>query len=113
MSFHDDSAYLKHISDAIRDIENSTRNISKNEFKRNKDIMEANIRRIEIIGEAVKNISEKTRKKYPEIEWKKIAGMRDKLMHHYFGVDINTVWKTIKEDIPVLKIQIKNILESL
>ncbi|MBU2640121.1 MAG: DUF86 domain-containing protein, partial [Nanoarchaeota archaeon] len=54
----------------------------------------------------------KTRKKYTEIKWKDIAGMRDKITHHYFGINLETVWKTIKEDLPILKKQIKDILEK-
>ena len=112
MTLNKDVTYLRHILDAIKDIEESTNNILKKDFKKDKDIREANIRRIEVIGEAVKNISVKIRKKHPNVEWKDIAGMRDKLMHHYFGVNLETVWKTIKEDLPILKKQIKEILEK-
>jgi uncharacterized protein with HEPN domain len=70
-------------------------------------IQDAIIRQIEIIGEASKLISEKIKEKSPSIPWKDIAGMRDKLIHNYFGVDIEAVWKTIKEDIPILKKEIQ------
>jgi len=60
----------------------------------------------------VKNISPRIRKKYLHIPWTEIAGMRDKLMHHYFGVDLNTVWKVIKEDLPHLKREIQNIKKN-
>ena len=64
------------------------------------------IRQVEIVGEATKNLSPKIRNKYPEVLWKDIAGMRDKLIHNYFGVDLGAVWDTAKKDIPRLKHQI-------
>jgi len=71
------------------------------------------IRSIEVIGEAAKHIPKSIRDKYPSIPWRKMAGMRDKLIHEYFGVDIKILWKTIKKDIPPLKPLMQNILESL
>ena len=113
MNVHKDLPYINHIIDAISDIEESTKNISKEEFRSNKDVKDATLRRLEIIGEAAKNISENTRKKYSEVEWKKIAGTRDILIHHYFGVDTNTVWDVVKKDIPQLKEKILKIKEEL
>ena len=113
MRIHKDLPYLNHILDAIRDIEDSTKNITKKEFIRNKDTKDENVRRLEIIGEAVKNISENLKKKYSDIKWRQIAGMRDKLIHHYFGVDFDAVWKVIKKDIPELKEKIAHIREVL
>lgn len=83
------------------------------EFISNKDIKDANIRRLEIIGEAVKNISKKLREKYKEIEWNKIAGTRDKVIHNYFGVNLEIVWTIIKEDLPDLKKKVEKILKSI
>lgn len=78
-----------------------------------KMLQDAIIRRIEIIGEAVKQLPPTFKKQYPEIAWKEIAGMRDILIHEYFGVNINVVWKTIQKDIPKLKEQIEELLERL
>lgn len=110
MTFHEDIPYLKHILDAINDIEHSIQNLSKQKFVKNKDVKDATIRRIEIIGEAVKNISPELKKKYPEIEWKRIAGARDVMIHAYFNVDLDVVWDIVNRDIPILKTNLTKIL---
>ena len=109
----DDSVYLKHIRDAILKIEDYTKRVSASSFQKNTLIQDAVIRQIEIIGEATKRISEKTRIEYQDIPWDDIAGMRDKLIHDYFGVDIEKVWLTVLKDIPILKKQISRILKNL
>ncbi len=113
MTFHKDIPYLEHILDAIKDMEDSTESLSKSDFIKNKDVRDANVRRLEIIGEAVKNISEEIKRKYPNIEWKKIAATRDKIIHHYFGIDFGMIWNIIIKDIPLLKEKIQNIKEKL
>lgn len=109
---HVNTPYLKHILDAITDIESSVDGLTKEEFKGNKDKKDAAIRRIEVIGEAVKNTSQDLKKKHPEVEWKKIAGSRDVMIHSYFNVDLDIVWEIIRKDLPALKKQIKQILDK-
>ncbi|GAH59966.1 unnamed protein product, partial [marine sediment metagenome] len=89
-------AYLKDILEAIRKIENYTKNISFNDFVRDELIKDAVVRNLEIIGEAVKNIPDDVKNKRPEVEWKKIAGLRDILIHAYFGIDDEIVWDVVK-----------------
>ena len=104
--------FIKHILEAIELIEVSTKNFNKSKFDADKDVRDATIRRLEIIGEAAKNLTGKFKNNYKNIEWKKISGMRDKLIHHYFGVDIERVWNVVKYDIPKLKKEINYILEE-
>ena len=105
----DDLAYIEHILDCIRKIKEFSEGLSFKEFSGNELVQDATIRNIEIIGEASKKISSDTKQIYFEISWKEIAGMRDKLIHDYLGVDVEVVWRTIKEDIPILERQIKEI----
>ena len=105
----DDLAYVEHILDCIRRIKEFSEGLSFKEFSGNELVQDAVIRNIEIIGEASKKISTDTKQVYFEIPWKEIAGMRDKLIHDYLGVDIEVVWRTIKEDILILEKQIKKI----
>ncbi len=113
MNNKNDLVFIEHILDSINAIEDFSKNISKEELISNRLRKSAIVREIEIIGEAVKNISDNLKKEYKEIKWKDIAGTRDKMIHHYFGVDLNIVWDIIKKDIPVLKKQIKEIKERL
>ena len=109
----DPRIFLHHILESMEEIENHIRGISEEEFSRDIKTQDAVVRRIEIIGEAVKNISTSFKKRHSEIEWREVAGMRDKLIHHYFGIKMNIVWETSKKDLPKLKNQISKILGSL
>ena len=107
-----DNAYLQHILDAISNIEKFIEGITKEEFTRNLEKQYAVLRGLEIIGEAAKNLSRELKRKYPHIPWKEIAGMRDKLIHQYFGVNLDLVWETVKTKLPELKNQISIILKE-
>jgi uncharacterized protein with HEPN domain len=107
-----DAVYLKHIRDAISRIEQYTKAVKYDDFIRNNLIQDGVIRQLEIIGEATKRLSTEFKNKHSHIPWKDIAGMRDKLIHNYLGVDIDAVWDTLKKDIPALKREIKKILNE-
>ena len=107
-----DKAYLQHILDAISDAEKFLENITQDAFFKNKEKQYAVLRALEIIGEATKNLSKEFRAKHREIPWRDIAGMRNKLIHEYFGVNLELVWTTVKNRLPELKKQIRKILED-
>jgi uncharacterized protein with HEPN domain len=109
----DDTVYLNHIRDACERIACYLDGISIDDFNQNLLLQDGVIRQIEIIGEAIKRVSKDLHSVYPMIPWEDIAGMRDKLIHDYFGVDINTVWLTANDDIPVLKHHVLKILQDL
>lgn len=105
--------YLQDIIDSINDLQFFIKSMGFESFIKDRKTINAVIRSIEVIGEATKRIPKSIRDKTPSIPWRKMAGMRDKMIHEYFGVDMGILWKTIKEDIPSLKYQIQNVLKSL
>ncbi len=109
MNKKDDSIFIKHIFESIKAIEKFSKNLSRNDLKSNRLKQSAIIREIEIIGEAVKNMSNEFKTKYNNIPWREIVGTRDKMIHNYFGVDLDVVWSIIKKDIPDLKNKLEKI----
>ena len=108
-----DLAYLHHILDAITDIEDFSKDISSAAELTDSALERAGVERMLItIGEAVKNLSPQLRREYPNIPWRETTGTRDKIVHHYFGVDYDSVFETIKIDLPELKQQIAAILAT-
>ena len=105
--------YLRDLLNKKKKIQNFIKDLEFESFKQDDKTKFAVIRGLEIIGEATKHISEEFRKKYPEVPWKEMAGMRDVLAHDYFGVDEETVWLTAKEKIPQLKPSIEKILAEM
>ena len=105
--------YLKHILDEINFLIDKTSGITFEDYLEDEVLTRATTRSFEIIGEAVKNLLEDFKNKHNEIEWKKISGMIDKIIHYYFGVNWNIVWKAIKEKLPELKKEFEKFINEL
>lgn len=105
--------FILDIEECIEAIEGYMEDISKVTFFGERKIQDAVLRRLEVIGEAVKNLPQDFREKYPNIDWKKIAGLRDVLIHAYFGVSLERIWVIVKDDLPDLKKKIKKILDDM
>lgn len=108
-----DEARIQHIYDAILEVEAYTRNVDIDEFTSNSMMRFACIKQIEIIGEASNHVTKVTQVRFEEIEWRKIIGLRNIVVHEYFGIDFEVIWGIIKSDIPDLKTKIENILNQL
>ncbi len=105
--------YIEDILSAMESISFFIRDMDFEEFFSDDKTSSAVIRKLEIIGEAAKGIPDNIREQYPQIPWKEMAGMRDRLIHFYFGTDFDLVWKTVTNRIPVVKPLIENMLREI
>ena len=105
--------YIYDIVDSLKEVGEFTEGMNLTEFIKDKRTINAVIRSLEVMGEASKKVPEGTREKYQHIPWKRIAGMRDKLIHEYHGVDLEIVWTVVKEELPPLKPFFENMLRDI
>ncbi len=108
-----DKARLQHIYDAIKEIENYIAKSSFEDFQSNSMMQFATVKQLEIIGEASNLLTEHFKRLYKEIEWREIIGLRNILIHEYFGIDTKIVWDILQVDLPKLKIQIEGVLKLI
>jgi uncharacterized protein with HEPN domain len=108
----DDSVYLGHILDEITFLTTHVENLEFEDLLEDELLQRGVVRSLEIIGEASKNVSPELKKEHPEIEWKMMAAMRDKLIHHYFQVNWKIVWNVLTTELPPLKVHIERILQD-
>lgn len=101
--------YLEDILDSINAINSYTKNLTYEDFSSDRKTYSATIRELEIIGEAVGKLPDEIRNQQPDVEWRDIKGMRNLLIHEYFGVDLEIVWKVVKNDIPALEQTVQSI----
>lgn len=107
----DDRVYLQHIRDALQDIA-AYCGSDHGAFLDDRMRQDATLRKLEVIGQAVKNLSEDTKSRQPEIPWKQIAGMRDKVIHDYFGVNLEIVWAVVQKELPKLRVAVEDLLKD-
>jgi len=112
MSKQKPDVYLQDILESIQQIEEYLDGVNESEFYQNSEKQDAVLRRLEIIGEAVKHISDEIRNEHDKVPWRKIAGMRDIIIHEYFGVTLSMIWVVTQRDLPDLKSKIKDIINN-
>ena len=108
----DYKVYLEDILEAIGKVSRYTVGLSQEAFSGDEKTLDAVVRNLEVIGEAIKKVPGKIRSKYPEVEWKKIAGLRDILIHEYFGIDVDIIWDIVQNKLQVLEKQVNLILSE-
>lgn len=108
----DPAIFLKHILESIEHIENYMKDLSEDNFLNSDEKQDSVIRRLEILGEAIKNLSEEFRQQHPEIEWNKAMATRNILIHNYFGIDLKIIWDTVTQDLPIFKKKIESLLNN-
>ena len=104
--------YIEDVRDSIAKIEKYTKGLDYNTFVKDEKTVDAVVRNLSIIGEAVNNFPDELKLKYPQVPWIEIIGTRNKAIHEYFGIDEDILWKTVKEDLPLFKKQISGILRK-
>jgi len=105
--------YLQHILDEVEYLLSFSQGLNKDEFFGNETLKRAFTRSLEIIGEATKNLPESFKREYAEIPWRRMAGIRDKLIHQYFGIDYDIVWNIVANEIPDLKLRLEKIMKDI
>jgi len=104
--------YLRHILDEVIYLESRVEGLSKEEFIQDETLRRAFVRSLEVIGEATKNIPAELRQKYSYVEWRAMAGMRDRLIHRYFGIDYDLVWDVVTNKVPMLHQEIRQVIRD-
>ena len=112
MKDRNENLFLADIKECCEKIERYIEGVSEENFRANKMLQDALVRNIEIIGEAAKNLSDEIRAENPEIPWRDVTRMRDKIVHHYFRLNLEVIWQTATEDVSALKVQIDKIIEK-
>jgi uncharacterized protein with HEPN domain len=111
MSF-DDLDYVRHIVDETRYLQTASTGLEQTKFMRDETLRRAFVRSLEIIGEAARHISKQFQDKYPGIEWRSMAGMRNRLIHNYLGVDYDIVWDVVTNKVPILRSELERVIQQ-
>ncbi len=105
--------YILDIRESLKEVKEFTHGIDLEDFLKDKKTTNAVIRSLEVLGEAAKKIPEEMRQRYPEVPWRRMTGMRDKLIHEYHGVDLETIWSVVKTELPPLESHVEKIIKDL